>query len=160
MSEIYTRCSSVIVWLNGSRHLSQLACYWTIENHLGTLIRIPGHLYFQRLWIVQETILARHVRVLVQGGYWLSWDSICAVLPDVRQKDKCSIDDLAGLYPTLCPKAPWVFSRSSSNACPGPSPNSTTCSSVLRDGVETVVASHMTTSLVSWVSFPVISAWL
>ena len=102
MSEIYSRCSSLIIWLSSDssefcvavdelRHeLRQIPAAHRSQNMfvddprqkpvarpLSTLLRDS---YFTRLWIVQEVLLARKISVFcrgVSGPVWISWGDLC-----------------------------------------------------------------------------------
>jgi hypothetical protein len=98
MSKIYMRCDFVLVWLRDesrdtpSTHQAALdfnkgiQCYdqhtcnrgskadaQIINRPILALMRNP---YFDRLWIVQELLLARNIRILVEGNTWISWKSL------------------------------------------------------------------------------------
>ena len=102
MSEIYSRCSSLIIWLSSDssefciavdelRHeFRQIPVANRSQNivaddprqkpvarPLSTLLRDS---YFTRLWIVQEVLLARKISVFcrgVSGPVWISWGDLC-----------------------------------------------------------------------------------
>jgi hypothetical protein len=71
MSRIYSQCNSVTVWLNDSNARDFVA--FQDPEALAQLLRNE---YFSRLWIVQEVLLAQHVRFLTPGNLWISWDAI------------------------------------------------------------------------------------
>ncbi|KUI64628.1 Lipase 2 [Cytospora mali] len=95
MAEVYTRCTSVVVWLGLPGPHSQLGLDvlsflsnsdmrigsnnepWDhipsseVESALQDILARP---YFQRLWIVQEAALAPHIKMHV-GGTFIEWSS-------------------------------------------------------------------------------------
>ncbi|KAI4658283.1 uncharacterized protein J4E79_007265 [Alternaria viburni] len=93
MSDIYSKATSVIAWLgDGSEkaceppkvlakrgcdefeNMYDAACVWKDTGDPVALAYILHNEYFRRLWIVQEFILARQIRVLVKG-VWLVNDT-------------------------------------------------------------------------------------
>jgi len=93
MSDIYSKATSVIAWLgDGSEkacappeilaergcgkfdNMYDAACAWKDVGEQAALAYILHNEYFGRLWIVQEFILARQIRVLVKG-VWLVNDT-------------------------------------------------------------------------------------
>lgn len=81
MSLIYSRCSSMIIWLSDILGLCALAGRDFSQRQdrasLATLLRNP---YFTRLWIVQEVFSARSIAVLTDGNTWSQWPAIQAVV--------------------------------------------------------------------------------
>lgn len=71
MSRIYSRCDSVTVWLNDDS-----ARNFVSFQDPAALAHLLRNEYFSRLWIVQEVLLAQHVRFLTPGNLWISWDAI------------------------------------------------------------------------------------
>lgn len=71
MSRIYSQCSSVTVWLNDDN-----ARDFVSFQDPAALAQLLRNEYFSRLWIVQEVLLAQHVRFLTPGNLWISWDAI------------------------------------------------------------------------------------
>lgn len=71
MSRIYSQCDSVIVWLNDDN-----ARDFVSFQDPAALAKLLRNEYFSRLWIVQEVLLARHVRFLTPGNLWISWEAI------------------------------------------------------------------------------------
>jgi hypothetical protein len=64
MCTIYSQCSSVIVWLNSdSADLSEAARKLGSEWNVDPLFTLFSNDYFRRLWIVQEILLAKTVRI-------------------------------------------------------------------------------------------------
>lgn len=82
MSKIYKNCEFVITWIgdvDDSAICSKSAREFTTTFKPDAIVPILCNPYFSRLWIVQEIILARFVRVLVEGGEWVLWsDMQCA----------------------------------------------------------------------------------
>jgi len=89
MSDIYSKATSVIAWLgdgsdkadgvdahgcNMFKNTYDAACVWKDSGDPVALAYILHSEYFRRLWIVQEFILARQIRVLVKG-VWLANDT-------------------------------------------------------------------------------------
>ncbi|KAH3939032.1 hypothetical protein HBH53_240810 [Parastagonospora nodorum] len=74
MSQIYSKCIYVVIWL-GVQDRGEAKRFVTLPVP-GTT-RISDCPYFQRLWVVQEILLSREVRVLY-GSVWMSWDEIKA----------------------------------------------------------------------------------
>lgn len=71
MSRIYSQCNSVTVWLNDDNARDFVAF-----QDPAALAQLLRNEYFSRLWIVQEVLLAQHVRFLTPGNLWISWDAI------------------------------------------------------------------------------------
>ncbi|KAF1926848.1 uncharacterized protein M421DRAFT_93744 [Didymella exigua CBS 183.55] len=71
MSRIYSQCYSVTVWLNDDN-----ARDFVSFQDPAALAQLLRNEYFSRLWIVQEVLLAQHVRFLTPGNLWISWDAI------------------------------------------------------------------------------------
>lgn len=98
MSKIYMRCVFVLVWLwdesgdTPSTHQAALdfnkgiQCYDEHDFNRGPkantqrynrpVLALMHNPYFERLWIVQELLLARDIRILVEGNTWISWTSL------------------------------------------------------------------------------------
>lgn len=90
MSEIYRRCTFVLVWLDSNVHST------TAKEMLRNkfyVIELLESRYFTRLWIVQELLLAPKVRVLLRD-LWIEWD-------DLREAVQQLQDDGHGL--TIAP---------------------------------------------------------
>lgn len=71
MSRIYSQCDSVTVWLNDDN-----ARDFVSFQDPAALAELLRNEYFSRLWIVQEVLLAQHVRFLTPGNLWISWEAI------------------------------------------------------------------------------------
>jgi hypothetical protein len=99
MWKIYSRCDYVLVWLQNettctpSTKQAALDFNNGVQSYLKHGRREDGssddkksfdwptlallhNPYFDRLWIVQELLLNKHVRVLVEGNVWISWESL------------------------------------------------------------------------------------
>jgi hypothetical protein len=72
MSRIYSQCNSATVWPNDDS-----ARDFVFLQEPAALALFLRNEYFERLWIVQEVLLAQHVGLLTSGNLWLSWDAIC-----------------------------------------------------------------------------------
>jgi hypothetical protein len=69
MSKIYSQATSVIVWLGkGNTQERHVDCPWPVD--IDVLKVVLDNVYFERLWTVQEFILAKRVRVLL-GPLWI-----------------------------------------------------------------------------------------
>ncbi|KAH7089747.1 heterokaryon incompatibility protein-domain-containing protein [Paraphoma chrysanthemicola] len=74
MSSIYTRCSSVIMWLGGhSKKYMQAARDFEATSDIDALAVLLKHPYFTRLWVIQEILLPPEVGVFVGGNVWVPW---------------------------------------------------------------------------------------
>jgi hypothetical protein len=90
MSHIYKQCTYVIVWLGVSAQWS--AERFTMKPNASSGKWILRCSYFRRLWVIQEILLPREVRVLC-GDVWLSWDTLKATIgPQKSQTDTCHLD--------------------------------------------------------------------
>jgi hypothetical protein len=99
MAKIYMRCDFVLVWLQDESYFTRSTYQAALDFNKGIqrydessinreergdnteLINRPVlalmlNRYFSRLWIVQELLLARNVRILVEGNIWVSWKSL------------------------------------------------------------------------------------
>jgi hypothetical protein len=79
MSEIYTHCQSVVVWLGNVPGSGDIVFYgedFHLHQSLSALERLVRHPYFNRLWIVQEILLAPSIDVFVDGCTWIEWDDM------------------------------------------------------------------------------------
>lgn len=86
MKEIYTAAKRVLVWLGAvDEGVEPLLKFmrendWEIESVFGSPVAIAGllqffdHPWFSRIWVVQESALAREIRI-VKGAYLLDWMS-------------------------------------------------------------------------------------
>lgn len=92
MAQVYESASFVIAWLGSSPEIKQAAatlrsarnnCCSRTEAHIATVVLLNNN-FFTRLWIVQEILLAREVRILC-GKQWLTlWDLKQAWVPRNR----------------------------------------------------------------------------
>jgi hypothetical protein len=80
MSRIYASCETVIVWLGrNSPKFRRAADDFQHKPRMKSLSLLLCDRYFTRLWIVQEVLLARKVRVIcrgMSGAVELSWESM------------------------------------------------------------------------------------
>jgi hypothetical protein len=85
MAKIYSQAAYVVVWLGKNERHRQAALrlnlaekvYEVTElDYIGLLLR---NVYFTRLWIVQEILLAKEVRVMVHWDVWVPWDTLSVV---------------------------------------------------------------------------------
>ncbi|RYN51631.1 hypothetical protein AA0114_g5410 [Alternaria tenuissima] len=99
MWKIYSRCDYVLVWLRNettctpSTNQAALDFNNGVQSYLKHGRREDGssddkksfdwptlaplhNSYFDRLWIVQELLLSKHVRILVEGNVWILWESL------------------------------------------------------------------------------------
>ncbi|KAH6642532.1 heterokaryon incompatibility protein-domain-containing protein [Boeremia exigua] len=120
MSRIYSQCRSTIIWLCDAQGLySRFAADFNTTGKSASLAPLIADPYFTRLWIVQEVLLSPHVRVLVSGNIWVSWDAMgdcfktkgwkptpakALVLPQFGQEIRPS-------------ELSWYIRRFSSNGC-------------------------------------------
>lgn len=81
MSKIYSRCQSVIMWLNDKDGVCLRAAQ-AFEKNLSywSLAIVLCNEYFRRLWVVQEIILAPRIYVRVRGGQGLKWPAMQGAL--------------------------------------------------------------------------------
>jgi hypothetical protein len=84
MSQIYSRCLYVIIWLAAdSRAAASLFNNKPSFKHASLILEDR---YFRRLWVVQEIFLSPEVRVLCSGT-WISWDAILHALGTDPEKE-------------------------------------------------------------------------
>jgi hypothetical protein len=84
MAEIYSRATGVVAWLGHDRETVRAARFLKDdpERHLVALL---NNLYFTRLWIVQEVLLARGVRFLC-GSIWVSYSELSTALINAEEQ--------------------------------------------------------------------------
>ncbi|KAH6868779.1 heterokaryon incompatibility protein-domain-containing protein, partial [Alternaria rosae] len=63
MSRIYSNATSVIIWLSD-------------DLDAGSIIVLLNNIYFTRLWIVQEILLAKSVRIYLNGKRCVAWKKL------------------------------------------------------------------------------------
>jgi hypothetical protein len=82
MTQIYSQAAYVVVWLSSDERYQEAALKllthtaardWQKAQYMEILL---DDVYFTRLWVVQEFLLAREVRFMLHGNVWLSWTSI------------------------------------------------------------------------------------
>jgi hypothetical protein len=71
MSDIYSRCLSLIIWL-GKASAPAAQLFWKSP------VRLLQNSYFTRMWIVQEILLAENIEVL-GGTTWIDWRNFASV---------------------------------------------------------------------------------
>jgi hypothetical protein len=98
MSMVYARCDHVLVWLsNDSTHVPStyqaaldfnkgVESYPEHDTRSGSsdseqlpsspILALMRNPYFERLWIVQELLLNKNIRILVEGNVSISWMSL------------------------------------------------------------------------------------
>ncbi|KAH7411728.1 heterokaryon incompatibility protein-domain-containing protein [Phaeosphaeria sp. MPI-PUGE-AT-0046c] len=86
MSEIHRRCEFVLVWLDSIIYHSNAEQMLRNKLHVTQLLQ---NRYFNRLWVVQEVLLAPKIRVRLQAT-WIEWD-------DLREAVKLLQNDGHGL---------------------------------------------------------------
>lgn len=89
MSSIYSQCASVIMWLDSiNAMVVNMLAKVDAKYNPELLAQLLDHYYFNRLWIVQEVLLAKHIRVLINhpshGSVWISWDRMRDKANDIR----------------------------------------------------------------------------
>src|SRR5690242_2728262 len=85
MSKIYSNCQSVLLWLNDKEgHCAEAARDFIRLSNIDALATLLSNDYFSRLWIVQELLLARTIRVFTAGHIWLDWETIWSVTKQVN----------------------------------------------------------------------------
>jgi hypothetical protein len=72
MSDIYSQCQALIIWLGKASALSAQR-FW--QDGPAILLQNP---YFTRVWIVQEVLLAKHIEVL-GGTTWINWSAFLSI---------------------------------------------------------------------------------
>ena len=129
MSSIYSQAASVTVWLNDERGICANAArdFVSFQDPAG-LADLLRNEYFSRLWVVQEVLLARHVRFLTPGNLWVSWDAIQETVErtdasffkkvDLGTSSAMSLLDLSG--ERLATSLDWCILNFSSNKCEDP----------------------------------------
>jgi hypothetical protein len=88
MSDIYRRAKYVVTWLS-TLHSAPM-CYdaarrFSEHRAIKDLAIMTQHEYFTRLWIVQEVVLARAVKVL-SHDVWFSWDDMVGAVDNMIGK--------------------------------------------------------------------------
>ena len=99
MWKIYSQCAFVLVWLrdestctpstqqaaldfnNGVQSYPKNSHYENDSNvdqmfPEWPMLALLHNSYFDRLWIVQEWLLSKNIRILVEGNVWVSWESM------------------------------------------------------------------------------------
>lgn len=99
MWKIYSRCDYVLVWLQNETTCTPSTKQAALDFNNGVqsylkhgrcedgssddktsfdwpTLALLHNSYFDRLWIVQELLLNKHVQILVGGNVWISWESL------------------------------------------------------------------------------------
>ncbi|KAH7356126.1 heterokaryon incompatibility protein-domain-containing protein [Pyrenochaeta sp. MPI-SDFR-AT-0127] len=75
MSIIYCQANFVITWLGNDADTVAAARIFVHSKSSYSLLVLLNNRYFTRLWVIQEVLLAREVRVLC-GNIWLSFSEL------------------------------------------------------------------------------------
>jgi hypothetical protein len=82
MAQVYSQALYVVVWLGNDKSYQKAALELIMGAHLndyekvwrmGILMR---DVYFERLWVVQEFLLAKEVRFMLRECIWLNWTTM------------------------------------------------------------------------------------
>jgi hypothetical protein len=82
MAKIYRKAAYVVVWLGNDGRYRQAALDLNSDGEdddvtkLKSVDLLLANDYFTRLWIVQEIVLAKEVRVMVRGNIWVPWSTM------------------------------------------------------------------------------------
>jgi hypothetical protein len=82
MAKIYRKAAYVVVWLGNDDRYRQAALELNSDGEdddvtkLKSVDLLLANDYFTRLWIVQEIVLAKEVRVMVRGNIWVPWSTM------------------------------------------------------------------------------------
>ena len=121
MGKVYDRCDSMLIWLRDDKTYALSTSQAALAFNRGVdfcpnndsgegdpsgskttwsrpTLALFHNPYFDRLWIVQELILARNIRVLVEGDTWISWEAL--------RKQHEQLGDEAR---TLIPSTSWML---------------------------------------------------
>jgi hypothetical protein len=108
MPTIYREANEVIIWLgkdSDTNDLPDAARWFDLQKPKYTsLSALLRNEYFRRVWIVQEVMLARDIRVFVQGysDNWLAWEDLRSVWSEWKRGGKVRASDI----PT---SGPWLL---------------------------------------------------
>jgi hypothetical protein len=109
MWKIYSRCDFVLVWLRNEPTCTPSTQQAALDFNNGVqsypkhgqrengssdgkkffdrpTLALLNNSYFDRLWIVQELLLSKHVRILVEGNVWLSWEPLRTKHEELRDE--------------------------------------------------------------------------
>jgi hypothetical protein len=76
MSHVFQHAAHVVVWLgNDARiaHASENLVRTDMATRRKAMATLLCNEYFTRLWVVQEFLLAREVRIMVRRDVWIQW---------------------------------------------------------------------------------------
>ncbi|KAF2821911.1 HET-domain-containing protein [Ophiobolus disseminans] len=76
MSQIYRTCAFVVAWLGADEYEVMAAEHYATTGRTEYLQLLFFNLYFERIWIIQEILLAREVRLLC-GRVWVPEAPMC-----------------------------------------------------------------------------------
>lgn len=98
MSCIYTRCTSVIMWLGGeSRGYTRAALDLDATASVSSIATLLRHQYFTRLWVIQEILLPSDVDIFVGSNAWVPW----VKFSEVVLRNKGQLEKLGVPYTAL-----------------------------------------------------------
>lgn len=97
MSQIYSKCWQVIVWLNDEQGQCARAAqaFGHPAKRTVSLAKLLCNDYFTRLWIVQELLLAPSICVFTPGNTWLSWPTFVEITREVVTGAPLSAEEAA-----------------------------------------------------------------
>lgn len=73
------------MWLNDKEgHCAEAARDFIRLSNIDALATLLSNDYFSRLWIVQELLLARSIRIVTAGHIWLDRETIWSVTKQVN----------------------------------------------------------------------------
>jgi hypothetical protein len=78
MARIYSNATSVIVWLGDIPIAApgEIDCFNDQDLDGKSVLVLLDNTYFTRLWIVQEIVLARSVKIRINGGRCVTWSKL------------------------------------------------------------------------------------
>lgn len=91
MAKIFKQAACVIIWLGNDERYIKVAIHlndtrvhaihsleWgtQMSTQIASLALLARNVYFTRLWVVQEIVLAKDLRLLVKDGAWVPWAAI------------------------------------------------------------------------------------
>ncbi|KAF3000835.1 hypothetical protein E8E13_006920 [Curvularia kusanoi] len=97
MSQIYSKCWQVIVWLNDEHGqcTREAHAFGQPTRRVLSLARLLQNDYFTRLWIVQELLLAPSICVFTPGNTWLWWPTVVKTTHEVMTGRLLSAEESA-----------------------------------------------------------------
>ncbi|KAG9195722.1 hypothetical protein G6011_00843 [Alternaria panax] len=85
MSRIYSMSTSVIVWLGDIPKDRRFSDTYLTKS---MAMELMGNIYFTRLWIVQEIVLAKSVKVCINGHRHVKWRTLQDTYLTIRRRDR------------------------------------------------------------------------